>query len=75
MEKLITHILKNITDHPDEVSVTIAEAPDQITVNLTVHPDDAPKVIGKGGRTINAIRQIAKILSLKQNKKLLLKLD
>lgn len=75
MEKLLNYLLTNITDHPDEVRIQISESEKEIAVRFSVHPDDIGRVIGKQGRTINAIRTLGKVLAMKEKKHLVLTLD
>ena len=64
-------LVKVLADHPDEVSVTAELSvdsktqQDKVEVTLTVHPDDIGRIIGKQGRTINAIRTLAGLLAAK----------
>ena len=70
MKALLQHILENIVDSPEEI--TISESTDETgltTFNVTVAEADMGKVIGKGGKVINSIRQIIKIKSLKLGKR------
>jgi predicted RNA-binding protein YlqC (UPF0109 family) len=69
MEELVKTIVKSIVNHPDSVVVEQKESVDfpglQI-IYIQVHPDDAGVVIGKGGRTINAIRNLVSISAIRQ---------
>lgn len=38
---------------------------DKVDITMTVHADDMGRVIGKQGRTINAIRTLAGLLAAK----------
>lgn len=71
MKDLLQYILKNLVDNPDEI--TIKQSQDEtglITFNVTVSQADMGKVIGRGGKVINAIRQIIKIKSIKEGKRI-----
>ena len=60
--------MQEIVDSPDKV--TIDEESDQyggILLKITVAPEDMGKVIGKGGKTIRAIRNLVKALSIKNS--------
>lgn len=70
MKDLLEYIVKHITDHPDDVVITLTEQDDVITVSLRVNPEDMGRVIGKEGKTINAIRSLAKVIAVKEKKKL-----
>lgn len=68
---LVEGIVKALADHPDEVAVMAEMSVDtqtqqeKVEVTLTVHSDDMGRIIGKQGRTINAIRTLAGLLAAK----------
>jgi predicted RNA-binding protein YlqC (UPF0109 family) len=70
MRQLLTFLLQRIVDHPEEIKVT-EETDDtgQIILNVQVHPEDIGRVIGKGGKIINALRQVIKIIAIKQQQR------
>jgi predicted RNA-binding protein YlqC (UPF0109 family) len=58
LEAAVEHLVKGIVEHPDEVSVAERSGKRGRTLEVRVHPDDLGKVIGRGGRTANALRTI-----------------
>jgi len=69
MKDLAIFILTHIVDKPESVEVTENETDlGYVTLTLKVDPADMGKVIGKEGKNIRAIREVIKILALKQNK-------
>jgi len=58
MKELIEYIVRALVDHPDDVRITEAEGEHTLIFELRCHPDDIGKVIGKGGKTIGAIRTL-----------------
>ncbi len=67
-KKLLTFLLENIVDEPS--AILIEDEVDQYggtVLKTTVSKDDMGKVIGKGGKTIRAIRNLVKTLSIKQS--------
>lgn len=70
MKDFLEYLIKNIADKTDEVS--ISENTDQMgIVNLSIHvdPADMGKVIGKSGRIIRAIRDLVRVLAVKENQR------
>jgi len=63
MKDFVEYIVKNLVDQPDAVSVDCSEGDQGVLVELRVAPEDVGKVVGKKGRTINAIRTIAMMVS------------
>lgn len=74
MRELTERIVRALVDSPDEVSVQEIEGERTTILELRVANDDVGKVIGKHGRTINAIRTVLKAAVTKDNKKVMLEL-
>ena len=67
MKKLVEDIAKALVDIPEAVSVRVVEG-EQITVlELRVAASDLGKVIGRQGRTAQAIRTILSAAGMKLN--------
>jgi predicted RNA-binding protein YlqC (UPF0109 family) len=58
MKELIEKIAKALVDNPDEVRVNEINGEQSTMIELSVGPSDLGKVIGRQGRTANAIRVI-----------------
>ena len=58
MRYFLELVLQQIIDHPDDLDLRQIEEEGHVTFQISAHPDDVGKVIGKAGRTINAIRDI-----------------
>ena len=58
MKDLITEIVKALVDHPEEVSVNEIGGSHTTVLEVRVAKTDMGKVIGKQGRTAQAIRAI-----------------
>jgi predicted RNA-binding protein YlqC (UPF0109 family) len=58
MKDLITEIVKALVDHPEEVSVSEVGGSHTTVLEVRVAKTDMGKVIGKQGRTAQAIRAI-----------------
>ena len=58
MKDLITEIVKALVDHPEEVSVSEVGGSHTTVLEVRVAKTDLGKVIGKQGRTAQAIRAI-----------------
>ncbi len=65
MKSFLEYLLKNIVDNPDAVEVR--ESGEIFT--LKVAQEDMGKVIGKGGKIIKAIRDLARIMAVKLNRR------
>lgn len=72
MEDLLDYLARALVDDPDAVSVeSFTEDDGTVVLELQVAPDDTGKVIGRGGRTISALRTVVKAASVRENKRVL----
>ncbi len=69
MKELIETIAKALVDDPSSVDVKEVSGERVTLYELRVGEGDVGKVIGKRGRTANAIRTILNAVSTKQNKR------
>ena len=58
VKELVELITKSLVDDPDKVKVTQLDGQQSSIIELRVAPEDMGKVIGKQGRTAQAIRVI-----------------
>jgi uncharacterized protein len=70
MKKLLDYIIPNIVDHPEAVIITESKTPSGIIISIEVSPEDMGRVIGKEGKVIKAIRQIARVMAIRQDEKI-----
>lgn len=60
MKELLTYIVQNLVEKPDEVSVTEREANGETVFEVRVADGDMGKVIGRQGRTAKEIRTVVR---------------
>jgi uncharacterized protein len=58
VKELVEAIAKALVDNPDQVQVRVIDGEKVTVFELRVHPSDTGKVIGRHGRTAQAIRTI-----------------
>jgi predicted RNA-binding protein YlqC (UPF0109 family) len=58
LEEALEHLVKGIVDNPDDVAVDLVNGRRGKTLEVRVAPEDLGKVIGRGGRTAKALRQV-----------------
>lgn len=58
---VVEAVARALADKPDAVSVTEREARGQTFVELTMAPGDMGRVIGRQGRTAQAVRTLASL--------------
>ena len=72
MRELLEYLAKALVDQPDQVRVEEFEEDDGTVVfELSVAKDDYGKVIGRGGRTAQAIRAVVKAAGVRHDKRVL----
>lgn len=60
---LVEYLVCNIVDDADAVSLEVIDGVDSSTIEVSVAEADVAKVIGRHGRTIKAIRTLARALA------------
>ena len=72
MKDLVEYLTRSLVDHPDEVSVDSFEEDDGTLVfEVHLNEDDVGKVIGRSGRTINALRTVIRAASVREGRRVL----
>ncbi len=74
MKDLIAYIAKALVDKPEKVVVTEIEGQQIYVIELKVAKEDIGKIIGKRGRTAEAIRTILTGASAKLKKRCVLEI-
>lgn len=69
MKDLLELILKNIVTNPDAVEIAVDQESDREIYTIKVDPTDMGRVIGKSGKVIKAIRALAHVVAIRQNKR------
>lgn len=68
MQDLLTYMLDSIIE--GEYTITEEDQDGFIVYKITAPQDQIGRVIGKNGKTINALKNILKIRAVKENKKI-----
>jgi uncharacterized protein len=71
---LIRYVTVGLVDNPDEVSVELVEERNANVYEIEVADDDLGKVIGKGGKTARAIRQVVSAAAPRSRKRTLVEI-
>ncbi len=57
---LVTFILQNLVAEPDHLEVTASNDERNLRIEIICAEGDAGRIIGRGGRVINAVRTLAR---------------
>lgn len=72
MRELLVYLAQRLVDEPGRVEVEEFEEDDgTLVLELSVGDDDYGKVIGRGGRTAQALRTVVKAAAVKDNRRVL----
>ncbi|MBI3379228.1 KH domain-containing protein [Candidatus Gottesmanbacteria bacterium] len=69
MKDLIVYLTSLLVDHPKDISIEERPFGDTMTQYIIKsNPEDTGKIIGKEGKIIQAIRNVCKVLAVKEGK-------
>ncbi len=72
MRDLLEYLARALVDDPSAVAVEQFDDDDgTLVLELTVGEDDYGKVIGRGGRTANALRTVLKAAAVREERRVL----
>jgi len=69
LRELLETIVKAIVDYPDEVIINENPTERRLIFELKVNKSDIGKVIGRGGKTIRAIRLLLNVAGAKEKQR------
>ena len=72
MKDFLEYLARALVDEPDRVQVEEFEEDDgTLVLELSVGDDDYGQIIGRGGRTAQALRTVVKAAAVKDNRRVL----
>ena len=72
MNDLVEFLARALVDDPDAVTVESFEEDDGTLIyEVTVAEDDTGKIIGRSGRTINALRAVVRAAAVRDGRRVL----
>jgi len=74
MKEFLIEIVQALVDNPEEVQINQIEGTQTVVLELKVATSDLGKVIGKHGRTANALRHLLYAASGKSGKRYMLEI-
>lgn len=74
-QEFLEFLVKSLVDHPDDVRVDRKVDERGVLLTLHVHRDDMGQVVGRQGATAKAIRALLRIVGIKNNARVNLKIE
>jgi len=74
-QEFLEFVVKSIVSHPDDVKVTRTVDEMGVLLNLKVNPEDMGQIIGREGSTARAVRTILRVIGVKNNARINLKIE
>ncbi|MEK7465239.1 MAG: KH domain-containing protein [Patescibacteria group bacterium] len=74
-QEFLEFLVKSIVDHPEDVKVDRKVDEMGVLLTLKVHPQDMGQVVGRQGSTAKAIRSLLRIVGVKNNARVNLKIE
>ncbi|CUS86908.1 hypothetical protein JGI3_01335 [Candidatus Kryptobacter tengchongensis] len=74
MREFLEFIAKHLVDRPEDVKITMEDRENRVIFRLQVGEGDVGKVIGRRGRTANAMRVLLSAVAAKEGKRAVLEI-
>lgn len=74
-QKFLESVVKALVDHPDSVGINRTVDEMGVLLTLDVHAEDMGKIIGRSGNTAKAIRTLLRVVGMKNDARVNLKIN
>ena len=74
-QEFLDFVIKALVDNPNDVKITRTVDEMGVLLTLIVHRDDMGKVIGRSGNTAKAVRTLLRVVGMKYNARVNLKIE
>jgi len=74
VKELVRFLVEALVDYPDEIELFEVEGGQTTILELKVHPADVGKVIGRQGRTANALRTLLQAHASRERRRVVLEI-
>jgi len=74
-QEFLEYIIKALVDHPEDVKVDRKVDEMGVLLSLKVNPEDMGQIIGRAGATARSIRSLVRIVGLKNQARVNLKIE
>lgn len=74
-QEFLEFVIKGLVEHPDDVKIGRTVDEMGVLLTLDLNPEDMGKVIGRSGNTAKAIRTLLRVVGMKHNARVNLKIN
>jgi uncharacterized protein len=74
-QQFLEYVVKALVDNPDDIKINRTVDEMGVLLTLSVHKDDMGKVIGRSGATAKAIRTVLRVVGMKNDARVNLKIE
>lgn len=74
-QQFLEYVVKALVEHPEDVQINRTIDEMGVLLTLKVHQDDMGKIIGKSGATAKAIRTVLRVVGMKNDARVNLKIE
>lgn len=74
MEDFLNYLIPLLVDNKEQVKIEKTEDLEMIIFTISVAKEDMGKIIGKEGKIINSIRNLVKIIAVKEKQRVIVQL-
>lgn len=68
LARLLHYLVAGVVDHPEKIRLSRVETPKVDIFYLTVAKEDLGRLLGRGGRTVDAIRAVLEVVAARHGK-------
>lgn len=74
-QQFLEYVIKALADHPEDVKIARTVDEMGVLLTLSVNREDMGKIIGRSGQTAKAIRTILRVVGMKNDARVNLKIE
>ena len=74
-QEFLDYVVRALVDHPENVKLARKVDEMGVLLSLDLHPEDMGKIIGRQGNTAKAIRTLLRVVGMKNNARVNLKIN
>lgn len=74
-QQFLEYVVKALVDNPNDVKITRTVDEMGVLLTLSLNKDDMGKVIGRSGQTAKAIRTVLRVVGMKNDARVNLKIE